>query len=187
MFRVREKITADKRDGLRGQSPSTIGEDLVIIGNVTSRGEVHVNGRIHGDIHCASLVFAEGSHLEGSAIAEDVIVRGRVIGSVRALRVTLRSGCHVEGDIVHQNLVIEQGAYFGGKSLRSMDPMTHPPLGVDKGAQLEGPALRNNAKPRVRQKKESPHEGKLESKADKPTDETFSLSRRLAFEAKVRK
>ncbi len=152
MFRVREKITADKRDGLRGQNPSTIGEDLVIIGNVTSRGEVHVNGRIHGDVHCASLVFAEGSHLEGSAIAEDVIVRGRVIGSVRALRVTLRSGCHVEGDIVHQNLVIEQGAYFGGKSLRSTDPMTHPRRGVDKGAQLEGPALRNNAKPQSQAK-----------------------------------
>ena len=70
---------------------STIGEDLTITGNVTSKGELHVNGRVRGDVHCVALVLGENAQVEGSVVAEDVMVRGRLIGSVRALRVMLQS------------------------------------------------------------------------------------------------
>jgi cytoskeletal protein CcmA (bactofilin family) len=118
--------TSKQTDHGRGSnSPkiSTIGEDLVITGNVTSKGEIHFDGQLHGDIHCVSLVLGESSQLEGGVIAEDVVVRGRLKGSVRALRVTLQSNCHVEGDLVHQSLAIEQGAFFEGSSRRSEDPL----------------------------------------------------------------
>ena len=95
----------------------------MITGNVTSKGEIHFDGQLHGDIHCVSLVLGESSQLEGGVIAEDVVVRGRLKGSVRALRVTLQSNCHVEGDLVHQSLAIEQGAFFEGSSRRSEDPL----------------------------------------------------------------
>jgi hypothetical protein len=38
--------------------PSIIGEDLTITGNVTSKGEIQVDGEIQGDIHCSSLASA---------------------------------------------------------------------------------------------------------------------------------
>jgi cytoskeletal protein CcmA (bactofilin family) len=103
--------------------PSIIGEDLTIIGNVTSKGEIQVDGEIQGDIHCGSLLLGDKSQVMGSVIAEDIVVRGRVVGSVRGLRVTLQAQSHVEGDIFHQSLAIEQGAYFEGKSRRSDDPL----------------------------------------------------------------
>jgi cytoskeletal protein CcmA (bactofilin family) len=103
--------------------PSIIGEDLTIIGNVTSKGEIQVDGEIQGDIHCGSLLLGDKSQVQGSVIAEDVVVRGKVVGSIRGLRVTLQAQSHVEGDIFHQSLAIEQGAYFEGKSRRSDDPM----------------------------------------------------------------
>lgn len=103
--------------------PSIIGEDLTIIGNVTSKGEIQVDGEIQGDIHCGSLLLGDKSQVQGSVIAEDVVVRGKVVGSVRGLRVTLQAQSHVEGDIFHQSLAIEQGAYFEGKSRRSDDPL----------------------------------------------------------------
>jgi cytoskeletal protein CcmA (bactofilin family) len=103
--------------------PSIIGEDLAVIGNVASKGEIQVDGEIQGDIHCGSLLLGDRSQVQGSVIAEDVVVRGRVVGSIRGLRVTLQSQSHVEGDIFHQSLAIEQGAYFEGKSRRSDDPM----------------------------------------------------------------
>lgn len=103
--------------------PSIIGEDLTILGNVTSKGEIQVDGEIQGDIHCGSLLLGDKSHVQGSVIAEDVVVRGKVVGSIRGLRVTLQAQSHVEGDIFHQSLAIEQGAYFEGKSRRSDDPM----------------------------------------------------------------
>ena len=103
--------------------PSIIGEDLTITGNVTSKGEIQVDGEIQGDIHCGSLLLGDKSQVMGSVIAEDVVVRGRVTGSIRGLRVTLQAQSHVEGDIFHQSLAIEQGAYFEGKSRRSDDPL----------------------------------------------------------------
>ena len=104
--------------------PSIIGEDLTITGNVTSKGEIQVDGEIQGDIHCGSLLLGDKSQVIGSVIAEDVVVRGRVVGSIRGLRVTLQAQSHVEGDIFHQSLAIEQGAYFEGKSRRSDDPLS---------------------------------------------------------------
>ena len=99
--------------------PSIIGEDLTIKGNVTSKGEIQVDGEIEGDIRCGSLLLGDKSQINGSVLAEDVVVRGRVLGSIRGLRVTLQAQSHVEGDIYHQSLAIEQGAYFEGKSRRT--------------------------------------------------------------------
>ncbi len=102
---------------------STIGEDLRITGNVSSKGEIHLDGEVHGDVACVALVLGESATLEGNVTAEDVVIRGRLVGSVRALRVTLQSMSHVDGDIYHQSLALEQGAYFEGRSHRSDDPM----------------------------------------------------------------
>jgi cytoskeletal protein CcmA (bactofilin family) len=118
--------------------PSIIGEDLSIAGNVTSKGEIQVDGEIQGDIHCGSLLLGDKSQVMGNVIAEDVVVRGRVVGSVRGLRVTLQAQSHVEGDIFHQSLAIEQGAYFEGKSRRSDDPLAE--LKAEKSGKSDKPS-----------------------------------------------
>src|SRR6516162_5150816 len=47
--------------------PSIIGEDLTITGNVTSKGEVQVDGEIQGDIHCSSLLLGDKSQVRGGS------------------------------------------------------------------------------------------------------------------------
>ena len=108
-------------------SISTIGEDLTITGNVTSTGELHLDGRIHGDVHCVALVLGETARLKGNVVAEDVMVRGHLIGSVRALRVMLQSQAHVEGNLFHKSLAIEQGTHFEGESRPSENPLLASP------------------------------------------------------------
>ena len=103
--------------------PSIIGEDLTIRGNITSNGEVQVDGDIEGDIRCGSLLLGDRSRVTGGVAAEDVIVRGHLVGSIRGLRVTLQAQCHVEGDIFNQSLAMEQGAHFEGKSRCSDNPL----------------------------------------------------------------
>ena len=103
---------------------SNIGGDLTITGNVTSKGEIQLDGHVHGDVHCMALVLGENSNVEGNVTADDVAIRGRLIGSVRALRVTLQSTSHVEGDLTYQSLAIEQGAYFDGKSRPLKDALS---------------------------------------------------------------
>jgi cytoskeletal protein CcmA (bactofilin family) len=130
---------------------STISEDLMITGNVTSKAEIQLDGRLQGDIRCASLVLGENSQLEGGAIAEDVVIRGRLIGSVRALRVTLQSNCHVEGDLIHQSLAIEQGAFFEGKSRHADDPLS-PSQTIAEEGPADAPQLATDRSERRRDK-----------------------------------
>ena len=119
------------------ETRSMIGEDLIIAGNVTSNGDLHVDGHIQGDVRCGSLVLGETSQIEGNVVADEVVIRGRLIGSVRGLRVTLQSTSHVEGDLVHKGLAMEQGAYFDGKSSCSDDP-----LPASKTAAVEEPSAK---------------------------------------------
>ena len=57
--------------------PSIIGEDLTIRGNVTSKGEIQVDGEIEGDIRCGSLLVGDKSRVTGGVVAEDIVVRGQ--------------------------------------------------------------------------------------------------------------
>ena len=103
---------------------STIGEDLTITGSVASKGEIHLDGHVQGDVNCGGLVLGENSSVEGNVTADDVVIGGRLIGSVRAFRLMLQSTSHVEGDLIHQSLAMEQGAFFEGKSRRSDNPLS---------------------------------------------------------------
>ena len=103
--------------------PSIVGEDLTIRGNITSKGELQVDGEIEGDIRCGSLLLGDKSKVTGGVAAEDVVVRGHIVGSIRALRITLQGQSVVEGDIFYQSLAIEQGANFEGTSHRSENPL----------------------------------------------------------------
>ena len=136
--------TMDTTARARDSSPpsiSTIGEDLTITGNVTSKGELHANGRVQGDVHCAALVLGENAQVEGSVVAQDVMVRGRLIGSVRARRVVLQSTAYVEGNPFHKSFSLEQGTQFEGESRPSDDPLSIPEIheftdGIAPGVRL---------------------------------------------------
>lgn len=101
---------------------SVIGDELRVVGSVSSDGELRVEGTIEGDIRCSCLVINPTARIVGDVMAEDVIVNGRLHGDIRGLRVTLQTHADVEGDIYHQSLAIEDGACFEGSSRRSEEP-----------------------------------------------------------------
>jgi cytoskeletal protein CcmA (bactofilin family) len=102
---------------------SMIGPDLQIVGNLVSKGEVHIEGEVQGDILGTHVMIGERAQITGGVAGDEVVVRGKVMGSVRGKKVALQATSHVEGDIYHKSLAIEQGAYFEGKSRRAEDPV----------------------------------------------------------------
>jgi len=104
-------------------APPVIGPDLIITGNLTSQGEMQIDGEVQGDICATNLIIGERAQITGTIVADEAIIRGQVMGSIRSKRVMLQSSSHVEGDVYHRSLAIEQGAYFEGRSRRSDDPM----------------------------------------------------------------
>jgi cytoskeletal protein CcmA (bactofilin family) len=105
-----------------GGTPSVIGTDLSITGNLESKGEIQIEGEVQGDVHAGRIVVGDRARVTGSLLADDIVIRGNVGGSVRGNTVTLQSNSRVEGDLFHKSLSIEQGAFFEGKSRRSDDP-----------------------------------------------------------------
>ena len=53
---------------------SSISEELVINGNIESRGNLHLKGQVQGDIRCRSLFVDEGAQIHGNVMAEEVVI-----------------------------------------------------------------------------------------------------------------
>jgi cytoskeletal protein CcmA (bactofilin family) len=105
-------------------SVTVIGAGLTITGSLESKGEVQVEGEVQGDVHAQRIVIVERARIAGALIAEEIVVRGNVQGSILGNAVAFQSSSHVEADVVHKSLVIEQGAFFEGRSIRSEHPMS---------------------------------------------------------------
>lgn len=104
-------------------TPSVIGTDLSITGNLESKGEIQIEGEVQGDVQAGRIIIGERARITGSLLADDIVIRGNVAGTIRGNQVTLQSNSRVEGDVFHKSLAIEQGAFFEGKSRRSEDPL----------------------------------------------------------------
>ena len=105
-------------------STSVIGADLRITGNLESKGEVQIDGQVEGDIRAQRIVIGEHARTTGNLVAESIEVRGNAQGSIRGNAVTFTASGRVEADVFHKTLMIEQGAFFEGKSRRSDNPMS---------------------------------------------------------------
>jgi cytoskeletal protein CcmA (bactofilin family) len=94
---------------------SVIGPDVVIRGNIEASADLHVDGRVVGDIACASLVMGESSSVEGEIVAESARISGAVMGTVRVRDLVVLRTARVEGDVSYETLSIEQGAAVNGR------------------------------------------------------------------------
>ncbi len=98
-----------------GSTFSIIGSDVVIKGDISATVDLHIDGRIEGDIQCASLVQGEGSHVEGAITAETARLSGSVTGSITARELVVLRSARINGDVHYDALTIEQGAEVEGR------------------------------------------------------------------------
>ena len=97
---------------------SLIAENVSMVGDLSSEGEVQLDGAVRGDLKVEHLSLGETGQVEGAIEAETVEIRGRVVGTISARVVRLFATAQVEGDITHAQLAIDAGAQFSGRSVR---------------------------------------------------------------------
>ncbi len=107
----------------RPSSPSIISSDLTLTGDIVSEGEVHIDGRINGDIRCRVLLVGVNAQIVGSIQADVAKVHGSIEGQLFARSVFLATSAKVSGDITHERLEIEPGAYLEGHCRHMDDPI----------------------------------------------------------------
>ncbi len=96
-------------------TPSIVGVNCTLTGDIVSQGDVHVDGRVDGDVHCSLLVIGDKGTICGEISAETVRVMGTVTGQITARTVELAKTARVVGDITHDRLSVEAGAYVEGR------------------------------------------------------------------------
>ncbi|WP_373489257.1 polymer-forming cytoskeletal protein [Blastomonas sp.] len=94
---------------------SVIGTDVVITGNISAKVDLHIDGRVEGDITCASLVQGEGSTIKGAVVAETARISGTLHGSIEARDLVIAASAEVTGDVTYETISIEQGGHVDGR------------------------------------------------------------------------
>ncbi len=98
--------------------PSIISIDLNVHGNLSSNGEIQVDGNVEGDINCKALIVGTKGSVSGEVTAQTVRIHGAIKGQVKAKSVFLASTAQMSGDIEHESLAIEPGAFMEGHCKR---------------------------------------------------------------------
>ena len=99
-------------------SPSLLGKEIKVIGKITSKGALQLDGVLEGEIKASKLVIEKSAKVVGSVTSEDLVIRGRIIGPVFGKKVRFGSSARVEGDTFHETIAIEDGAYYEGSIRR---------------------------------------------------------------------
>lgn len=98
-----------------GSTFSVIGPDVVIKGDVIATADLHIDGKVTGDITCASLVQGESSSIHGAIKAESARLAGTVCGTIAVSELVILKAARIEGDVDYDTLTIEQGAAVEGR------------------------------------------------------------------------
>ncbi|NVJ70518.1 MAG: polymer-forming cytoskeletal protein [Alphaproteobacteria bacterium] len=117
---VNNNVQAPRSGG--ATTPSLIASDVQIEGNVTTKGELQLDGSITGDLVCGGLVMGESGSVQGTIAADNVTIRGAVKGQIRARSVRLEKSAVVEGDVIHESLSVEAGAKLTGRFAHTDNP-----------------------------------------------------------------
>jgi len=98
---------------------SKLAGDLKITGEVTSIGDVELDGVIEGNITVRKLETSKDAKIKGTIKGEKVIVGGHLEGTIDADKIELSSTTNVDGEITGASLSMDEEAYFRGTSKRS--------------------------------------------------------------------
>ena len=98
--------------------PSIVAEDMEMVGNIVSKGDVQLDGKIEGDITSNKLTVGEKAVITGTIFGDEVRIAGSVNGEITARKVELTSTARVTGDINHDSLSVQAGAYVQGLCTR---------------------------------------------------------------------
>ncbi len=95
-------------------SLSILAADCKLTGDISSDGEMHIDGRVEGDLICKTLTVGETGVVTGKVSADTVRILGSINGQVKAQLVELGATARVVGDITHASLKVDAGAYVQG-------------------------------------------------------------------------
>lgn len=132
------------RNGAPGLS--FVGPETVVSGDIATAAQLHVDGRIDGNVRCAQLIQGTGGIIAGNIEADEARLAGTVEGTVVARTLFVEASAKILGDVAYETLSIDAGADIEGRLARraalGLDepPLIATPVSFTPAAPAEGDA-----------------------------------------------
>lgn len=114
-------LKGGKAAGGPGQSGGTfsyLGSEVSVTGDIATESELHLDGKVTGDVTCGSLTQGQNGEVRGNIKADEARLAGLVDGAVEAGTLTLEASARVTGDILYESLSVAAGAEIEGRFKR---------------------------------------------------------------------
>src|SRR5882757_1494377 len=100
-----------------GTSTSLIGAGTSMKGDITSNGDLRIDGTLVGNIHCsAKVVIGANGNVQGDINGHTADIMGKVTGTIKVKDLLqLKGGSLMNGNIQAAKLQIEPTASFNGE------------------------------------------------------------------------
>ena len=96
---------------------SIIGGDVAVQGNIEASVDLHIDGRVEGDIACAALVQGPESRIQGHVTARNARIGGQIEGSISAEDLVIEASARITGDVTYQTISIATGGQVEGRMI----------------------------------------------------------------------
>lgn len=109
-------MNSSKNQSTDGSSVNLIGNGTKIVGDITSAGDVRIDGHLIGNIvTTGKFVLGVSGVVEGNVTSVNGDLSGEVKGQVNVSEMlSLKNSAKINGDIITGKLAIEPGALFTG-------------------------------------------------------------------------
>lgn len=97
---------------------SVLGAEVVVSGSVTTTADLHIDGRVDGDVTGGSVTQGKDSLICGSLIADTARLAGRIEGGVRVRALVVEESARIVGDVEYETITIETGGSIDGRMKR---------------------------------------------------------------------
>jgi cytoskeletal protein CcmA (bactofilin family) len=97
-------------------SVNLIGAGTIIEGDVTTNGDIRIDGSLKGSITVkGKLVIGVAGSIDGEAICQNADISGTVKGKISVSELlSLKASAKLTGDIITNKIAVEPGAVFSG-------------------------------------------------------------------------
>jgi cytoskeletal protein CcmA (bactofilin family) len=119
-------------------SASLIGAGTSLKGDITSSGDIRIDGTLAGNIHCAAkVIIGANGVVEGDISGQQADILGKVTGTIKVKDLLqLKGGSVVNGNLSAAKLQIEPAATFNGECHMNVSTSSNSQVSTEKKKEI---------------------------------------------------
>ncbi|NTV13176.1 MAG: polymer-forming cytoskeletal protein [Desulfobulbaceae bacterium] len=94
---------------------SIIGQDMTIVGDLSFKSKIQIDGRIQGNLTGTSLVVSETGRIVGNVLTESLVCYGQIDGDLTVGKLFLKKTGVINGRVETSDLSVESGGSLNGE------------------------------------------------------------------------